>query len=123
VAARAPERSDPVTERPHRLLDPEPLHAFEAPTARAATPEAAPSPEPEASAAKPEAPPAPEAHVDSTTWHPDAARRLAVVSAPGGAPVTLREGDAIGELVVLRIEPATVVFLHKGREVSRRVGE
>jgi hypothetical protein len=48
---------------------------------------------------------------------------MAVVSLPGGAPLTLREGDAIGELVVLRIEPAGVVFLHKGREVSRRVGD
>ncbi len=95
--------------------------------ARAATLVAAPAPLPAALIAKPtaepKAPPAPEAHVDSTTWHPDSTRRLAVVSAPGGAPVTLREGDAIGELVVLRIEPAAVVFLYKGREVSRRVGD
>jgi hypothetical protein len=123
VAVRAPERSDAVTERPQRLPDPEPLHAFEAPTARAATPEAAPRPEREVSVAKPKALPAPEAHVDSTTWHPDPARRLAVVSSPGGEPLSLREGDAIGELVVLRIEPAAVLFLYRGRELSRRVGE
>jgi hypothetical protein len=136
VAVRAPERSHPVAERPRRLPDPEPLHAFEAPTVRAATPpraggagpqEAALTPEPEAFVAKPiaepKAPPGPEAHVDSTTWHPDAARRLAVVSTPDRGEVTLREGDAIGELVVLRIEPAAVVFLYEGREVSRRVGE
>ena len=136
LVARVPERSGPVTDRPHRLPDPEPLHAFEAPAVRVATPrpraggagprEAVPAPLPAAFIPKPtaaKAPPAPEAHVDSTTWHPDTARRLAVVSTPGGAPVTLHEGDAIGELVILRIEPAAVIFLYEGREVTRRVGD
>jgi len=114
-----------VAERPHRLPDPKPLHAFEAQTAQAAAPVAVPELEAfiARQTAEPIAPRGPQAQVESTTWHPVAGRRLAVISTPDREAVTLREGDAIGELVVLRIEPAAVVFLYDGREVSRRVGE
>lgn len=115
--------TDPLHARPHRLPDPEPLRAFAAP--RESEPAPAPSLAlPAARQAPPaQAAPAPEARVDSTTWHPDAERRRAVVSAPGRATVTLREGDAIGELVVRSIEPAGVVFLYRGAEVRRGVGD
>jgi hypothetical protein len=117
AGARAAERAEPGA-RPYRLPDPEPLQAFAAPV-----PEAAPPAEAVERAAEPAAPPAPEAHVESTTWHPDPSRRRVVVSAGGRAAVTLREGDAIGELVVLRVEPSGVVFLYQGREITRRVGQ
>lgn len=116
AGAGAPEPAEPAA-RPYRLPDPEPLRAFAAPV-----PEVAPQAEPVGRAAEPAASPAPEAHVESTTWHPDPSRRRAVVSAGGRAAVTLREGDAIGELVVLRVEPSAVVFLYQGREIARRVG-
>jgi hypothetical protein len=117
AGARAPERTEPAA-RPYRLPDPEPLRAFAAPV-----PEAAPPAEAVGRAAEPTALPALEAHVESTTWHPDPSRRRAVVSAGGRAAVTLREGDAIGELVVLRVEPSGVVFLYQGREITHRVGQ
>ena len=121
AGARAPERAEPAA-RPYRLPDPEPLRAFAAPVP-APVPEAAPPAEPVGRAAEPAAPPTPEAHVESTTWHPDPSRRRAVVSAGARAAVTLREGDAIGELVVLRVEPSGVVFLYQDREITRRVGQ
>jgi hypothetical protein len=121
AGARAPERAEPAA-RPYRLPDPEPLRASAAPLP-APVPEAAPPAEAVRTAAEPATPPAPEAHVESTTWHPDPTRRRAVVSAGGRAAVTLREGDAIGELVVLRVDPSGVVFLYQGREITRRVGQ
>jgi hypothetical protein len=121
AGARAPERAEPKA-RPYRLPDREPLQAFVAPVP-APVPEAAPPAEAVGRAAEPAAPQAPEAHVESTTWHPDPSRRRAVVSAEGRAAVTLREGDAIGELVVLRVDPSGVVFLYQGREITRRVGK
>jgi hypothetical protein len=61
--------------------------------------------------------------VERTLWHPSAGRRLAVLEVEGRAgPVELREGDAVGDLVVLQIDPGGVVFLHRGVEIRRRVG-
>jgi hypothetical protein len=68
--------------------------------------------------------PVPDLVISSTTWHPDAERRLAIVRVAGrDEPVQLREGDAVGPLVLLEIKPTGVVFLHDGIEVSRPVGE
>ena len=69
-------------------------------------------------------PPPPELHVLRTTWHPKAERRSAKVEVEGmKEPVELREGDAVGILVVSRIEPSAVVFLHGGTELRRSVGK
>ncbi|MEN8183573.1 MAG: hypothetical protein ABFS46_13680 [Myxococcota bacterium] len=119
------------SDRPYRLPDPRPTPAFEAPS-----PKPAPAPIARAEPAPaPLAPPAPAPRqlaptplppavsVERTVWHPDASRRLALVRPPGvGTALTVREGDAIGELVVLRIEPAEVVFLYRGAPLHRPVG-
>jgi hypothetical protein len=60
--------------------------------------------------------------VSSTVWHPRRDRRLAMVALEGGATRELHEGDAIGPLVVSEIGPSSVVFLHDGVELRRRVG-
>ncbi len=65
----------------------------------------------------------PDVRVESTTWHPDPARRLVVLRVAGrAAPLRLHEGDAVGPLVVLEIEPAAVVFANGEVELRRRVG-
>ena len=67
--------------------------------------------------------PPPKVAVLGTTWHPDAERRRAKVQMHGhDTAVELREGVAVGTLVVVKIEPSGVVFLHEGREVRRAVG-
>ena len=57
-----------------------------------------------------------------TRWHPDAARGTARVEVDGGTQ-QVKEGDALGPLVVSTIEPSGVVFTHDGVELRRRVGE
>ncbi len=64
----------------------------------------------------------PDIFVSSTVWHPQQDRRIAKVTLAGGAPKELHEGDAIGPLVVSKIEPSGVIFLHAGVELRRRVG-
>jgi len=61
--------------------------------------------------------------VERTLWHPDAGRRRAVLQVEGrDGTVELREGDAVGDLVVQQIDPSGVLFLHRGVEIRRRVG-
>jgi hypothetical protein len=96
---------------------------------------AAVAPEPAATAAS--APPAirereqevvqraelPTLGVDKTIWHPDAARRVAVVKLIDDEEVLrLQEGDAVGPLVVETIKPGSVVFNHDGVEIVYKVG-
>lgn len=65
----------------------------------------------------------PELLVTRTIWHPLAERRIAILSVEGrDAPLHVREGDAIGPLIVESIEPSGVVFQHDGVELRRRVG-
>ena len=91
-------------------------------------PAPAPSPEPTA-ASKPPAPKpvakaeSPGVRVERTSWHPSAARRTAVVALASGEELEVHEGDEVGSLVVSRIEPSGVVFLDRGVEVRRRIGE
>jgi hypothetical protein len=91
-----------------------------------------PRPKPVAKPTPPEEPavaevpplPLPELVVASTVWHPDPARRSAVVEVAGrDEPLELLQGDAVGPLVVSSIEPSGVVFLLGQVEVRRRVGE
>jgi hypothetical protein len=62
--------------------------------------------------------------VERTVWHPIAERRVALIEFERSAERReIREGDAVGPLVVSKIEPSGVVFVHEGVEVRRRIGE
>jgi len=64
----------------------------------------------------------PSVRVEQTRWHPDAARRTALVQVDGGER-EVQEGDSVGPLEVSKIEPSGVVFLRDGVELRRRIGE
>ncbi len=67
--------------------------------------------------------PVPPVMVQRTIWHPDSSQRTAQVLLKGEPdPLTLHEGDAVGTLVVLRIEPSGVVFLNDRVEIHKRIG-
>jgi hypothetical protein len=76
-----------------------------------------------AAARAPERAPVPDVRVERTSWHPQSARRVAVVLLGAEDPREVHEGDALGPLVVARIEPSGVVFVHEGVELLRRVGD
>jgi hypothetical protein len=66
----------------------------------------------------------PPVRVNKAVWHPDAARRHAFVTfAQDGEALKLREGDAIGPLVVKSIKPGGVLFYHDGVEIRYNVGD
>lgn len=68
--------------------------------------------------------PMPEVVVTRTLWHPLSERRSAVVQVEGETDVRqMSEGDSVGGLVLLRIEPSGVVFAHDGVQIQRRVGK
>jgi hypothetical protein len=111
-----------------------------APARDAEKPAAAPKPEPKPTAkesskkpAKSSAAPSsseiaraeiPDLRVERTVWHPIAERRVALIEFERSAERReIREGDAVGPLVVSKIEPSGVVFVHDGVEVRRRIGE
>jgi hypothetical protein len=61
--------------------------------------------------------------VEKTIWHPDANRRVAVVKMIDAEEVLrLKEGDAVGPLVVKAISPGSVLFDHDEIEVRYNVG-
>lgn len=132
-AARAPEPA-PETESPEpprRPADSGRAEVVHVAAATHAAEPAPPEPVPE-KASEPAAEPAPEkfsraevpgVKVTKTFWHPDPAKRTALVSTDGGAPREVKEGDVLGPLVVSSIEPSGVVFVHDGVEMRRRVGE
>jgi hypothetical protein len=61
--------------------------------------------------------------VEKTIWHPDADRRVAVVKLIDDEGVLrLKEGDAIGPLVIKTINPGSVLFNHDGIEITYNVG-
>ena len=65
----------------------------------------------------------PQVSVMQTVWHPQTSQRTAQVAVENfDEPLSLREGDAVGSLVVKRIEPSAVVFLHGSVEIRQRVG-
>jgi hypothetical protein len=70
--------------------------------------------------------PIPSVLVTRTIWHPRAERRIAVVErldeSGGAVSLRMREGDRVGSLELVAIEPAAVVFVHNGIELRRRVG-
>ena len=65
----------------------------------------------------------PELSIEKTIWHPDADRRVAIVKLIDAEEVLhLKEGDAIGPLVVKVIKPGSILFSHDGIEVVYNVG-
>jgi hypothetical protein len=65
----------------------------------------------------------PEILVTRTIWHPSAERRVALVRGAGDSKEReVHEGESVGSLQVLRIEPTGVVFLRNGEEIRERVG-
>ena len=132
VANRIPEKSSElVASRPR-------------PTARETAPSVVASAEPsrrpaaEAVAGRPAAakpinpPPAvvrltrpdiPAINIVRTAWHPQADRRSARIRFEGSdETLTVREGDAVGALVIKKITPSSVLFETGGIEIRRRVG-
>jgi hypothetical protein len=65
----------------------------------------------------------PELSIEKTIWHPDADRRVAIVKLIDAEEVLhLKEGDAIGPLVVKTISPGSVLFNHDSIEIRYNVG-
>jgi hypothetical protein len=147
--AEAPPRSERATEQPARpagsaedpAARPKPgsqrpaapeaeksVHlASAAPAAKPPpTPRAEPPPRPAPPGAESESilrSPVPTVYVERTIWHPMAERRVAVIVLEGNdETLKLHEGDAVGPLVVGKIEPSGVFFVHDGVELRRRVG-
>jgi hypothetical protein len=59
-----------------------------------------------------------------TAWHPDPDRRSAKIRLESTNEIlNLREGDAVGGLVVQGISPSAVVFKAGEVEIRRRVGQ
>lgn len=57
-----------------------------------------------------------------TVWHPRPERRTALLSTPGSdAPREYHEGEHIGSLTLLRIEPSGVVFERDGVEIREKL--
>ncbi|HIE94881.1 MAG TPA: hypothetical protein EYQ83_19215 [Acidobacteria bacterium] len=66
----------------------------------------------------------PDLVVVRTAWHPNADRRSVKIRLEATDEIlTLREGDAVGRLVVQTISPSAVLFKAGEVEIRRRVGE
>ncbi len=65
----------------------------------------------------------PSLSIEKTIWHPDTDRRIAIVKLIDSEEVLrLKEGDAIGPLVIQSIQPGSVLFNHDGIEIRYNVG-
>lgn len=65
----------------------------------------------------------PDVSILRTAWHPQPERRSARIQLAKSEDVlTLREGDAVGSLVVKEITPSSVLFAAGDVELRRRVG-
>ena len=65
----------------------------------------------------------PDLVVVRTSWHPDASRRSAKIRVlETDETLTLREGDAVGGLVIEEITPSSVLFQAGEVEIRRKVG-
>ncbi|HEY5656961.1 MAG TPA: hypothetical protein VIY27_04155 [Myxococcota bacterium] len=137
-AARAPRpaaRARPGTRPSPAVASPPPRAASaRAPEAQRSAPQFSEIPDATAvwAESEAEAPPAvasapspePGIRVEQTFWHPTRERRVAVLTLPGREqPLRVKEGDAVGGLVVSEIEPSGVVFAHEGGQVRHALGE
>ncbi len=70
-----------------------------------------------------ERPPMPEFVITRTVWHPEAGRRVAMIRRSGqDAAQAFSEGENLGVLEIVEIQPAGVLFRRDGVEIKRRVG-
>ena len=61
--------------------------------------------------------------IQKTIWHPNTERRIAIVKLADDEEVLrLKEGDAVGPLVIESIQPGSVLFNHDGIEIRYNVG-
>jgi hypothetical protein len=124
LAAAPPELEAPEPEPPEVVEEELPPRAVPREVAVAEPPPRRPAPAPRRAPPRAQDLVIPSLVVAGTVWHPDAGRRLARVQVAGReGEVELREGDAVGSLVVSAIEPSGVVFLLGDMEVRLRVGE
>jgi hypothetical protein len=66
----------------------------------------------------------PDLTVIRTSWHPTSDRRSARIRLEAqNELVTLREGDAVGGMVIKEISPSAVIFSAGEVQIRRRVGE
>jgi len=81
-----------------------------------------PAPTPAPAKAAPRMASVPEVDVVRTVWHPQADRRTAEVRLDGSSEtLLLREGDELGPLLLVAIEPSGIVLHHDGEEMRRRI--
>lgn len=151
AAKPPPPAAEPAVQPPPRIAEPpalpEPVAAapppplpIEEPAPREQVAEVPPPPaaepavQPPPPIARPPAPKAsaparvatvrpPKVTVRKTIWHPTPGRRVAEIEVEGRkGPLELREGDAVGTLVVSEIQPSGVIFLHGGEKLHQKVG-
>jgi hypothetical protein len=66
---------------------------------------------------------APGVSVLRTIWHPKPERRTALVETRDDyEPFEVREGERVGSLTVVRIEPSGVIFERDGEQLRQKVG-
>jgi len=106
-----------------------PVARAAAPTASRSAPPPKPAPAVEVRASETpairtiERPPMPEFVVTRTVWHPEAGRRVAMIRRSGqSAAQAFGEGETLGVLEVVEIQPTGVLFRRDGVEIKRRVG-
>ena len=67
--------------------------------------------------------PMPEFVVTQTVWHPAASRRVAMIRLKGEpAARSYSQGDGLGSLELVEIQPAAVVFQRDGVRIKRSIG-
>lgn len=129
IAASSRRTVEPPETSPAETLEPR-AAATRPPRSRPKPASAAPNPPPSVSAPEPrqverlDRRGLPDLTVLRTAWHPDANRRSARIRLEASDEIlTLREGDAVGGLVIQKISPSTVLFKAGDVEIRRRVGQ
>jgi hypothetical protein len=120
VAASRPPGDQETAALPRRPTPSTPTHSSDSPPMKARTKRPAEAP----SVDRIDQPSLPDLTVVRTAWHPEAGRRSAKIRLEETKEtLTLREGDAVGGLVIDKISPSSVLFKAGDVEVRRRVGQ
>lgn len=128
VAVREPEPAanartvEPVAADPEPAA-PAPIELAAVAAKPAAAPRSVPAPAREPEKKVVQRAKLPALSVQKTIWHPDTERRIAIVRLGDDEEVLrLKEGDAVGPLVIESIQPGSVLFNHDGIEIRYNVG-